>query len=82
MNLKRTAIPDVKVLCPKKFEDKRGFFSETFNKEVDKLIAGAVVQNEEVLHEINTQIDEQAVSLGEFEAEKIETPAEEVKEEE
>jgi hypothetical protein len=45
--------------------------SETFNKEVDKLIAGAVVQDEEVLHEINTQIDEQAVSIGEFEAEKV-----------
>ena len=56
--------------------------SETFNKEVDKLIAGAVVQDEEVLHEINTQIDEQAVSIGEFEAEKVETPAEEVVEEE
>ena len=34
MDLKRTAIPDIKILCPKKFEDKRGFFSETFNKEV------------------------------------------------
>ena len=56
--------------------------SETFNKEVDKLIAGAVVQDEEVLHDIYTQIDEQAVSLGEFEAEKVETPAEEVVEEE
>ena len=56
--------------------------SETFNKEVDKLIAGAVVQDEEVLNEINTQIDEQAVSIGEFEAEKVETPAEEVVEEE
>ena len=54
-----------------------GVKSETFNKEVDKLVAQAVVDDEEVLNEINTQIDEQAVSLGEFEAEKVETPVEE-----
>ena len=54
-----------------------GVKSETFNKEVDKLVAQAVVDDEQVLNEINTQIDEQAVSLGEFEAEKVETPVEE-----
>ena len=54
-----------------------GVKSETFNKEVDKLVAQAVVDDEEVLNEINTQIDELAVSLGEFEAEKVETPVEE-----
>jgi dTDP-4-dehydrorhamnose 3,5-epimerase len=28
-----TEIPDVKVLVPKRFQDARGFFSETYNKE-------------------------------------------------
>lgn len=32
MDVIPTAIPDVKVLVPKKFGDHRGFFSETFNR--------------------------------------------------
>ena len=33
-----TAIPDVKVLVPRKFDDGRGFFSETYQR---KTFAGA-----------------------------------------
>lgn len=32
MEIQPLAIPDVKVITPKKFGDHRGFFSETFNK--------------------------------------------------
>jgi len=32
MEIEATAIPDVKILVPKRFGDKRGFFSETYNK--------------------------------------------------
>ena len=32
MEIIDTAIPDVKLLIPKKFGDQRGFFSETYNK--------------------------------------------------
>jgi dTDP-4-dehydrorhamnose 3,5-epimerase len=34
MEIKSLAIPDVKVIRPKKFGDERGFFSETYNKKV------------------------------------------------
>jgi dTDP-4-dehydrorhamnose 3,5-epimerase len=34
MEVVSTAIPDVKVLRPPKFVDRRGFFSETYNKRV------------------------------------------------
>jgi dTDP-4-dehydrorhamnose 3,5-epimerase len=33
MEVLETAIPDVKVLVPKKWGDRRGFFSETYNRE-------------------------------------------------
>jgi dTDP-4-dehydrorhamnose 3,5-epimerase len=32
MNLELLEIPDVKLLFPRKFEDERGFFSETYNQ--------------------------------------------------
>ncbi len=32
MDIADTEIPDVKILTPKKFGDRRGFFSETYNK--------------------------------------------------
>jgi dTDP-4-dehydrorhamnose 3,5-epimerase len=32
MEVRALAIPDIKVINPKKFEDERGFFSETYNK--------------------------------------------------
>jgi dTDP-4-dehydrorhamnose 3,5-epimerase len=32
MDVRALEIPDVKILAPKKFEDARGFFSETYNK--------------------------------------------------
>jgi dTDP-4-dehydrorhamnose 3,5-epimerase len=32
MNVIETAIPDVKIIEPRKFGDRRGFFSETYNK--------------------------------------------------
>ncbi len=38
MEVVGTAIPEVKVITPKKFGDHRGFFSETYNKEA---LAGA-----------------------------------------
>ncbi|MDR3439721.1 dTDP-4-dehydrorhamnose 3,5-epimerase [Telmatospirillum sp.] len=31
MNIVATAIPDVRIVTPRRFEDHRGFFSETFN---------------------------------------------------
>ena len=34
MKLESLEIPEVKLLFPKKFEDERGFFSETYNQEV------------------------------------------------
>lgn len=34
MEILETAIPDVKILRPRKFGDERGFFSETYNKRV------------------------------------------------
>ena len=40
MEVVETAIPEVKVITPKKFGDHRGFFSETYNK---KALAGAGV---------------------------------------
>lgn len=33
IELEETAIPDVKILRPKRFGDARGYFSETFNKQ-------------------------------------------------
>src|SRR5262245_13012606 len=36
MNVVSTAIPDVKVITPKKHADPRGFFSETFNRQALK----------------------------------------------
>ena len=33
MTVEPTAIPDVKIITPKKFGDHRGFFSETYNKQ-------------------------------------------------
>ncbi len=38
MKVVETAIPEVKIITPKKFGDHRGFFSETYNK---KALAGA-----------------------------------------
>lgn len=32
MHIKNTALPDIKILTPNRFEDKRGFFSEVWNK--------------------------------------------------
>lgn len=40
MQVVPTAIPDVKVLVPKKFGDHRGFFSETFNRKVFQQLCG------------------------------------------
>ena len=34
MEITETEIPDVKLIMPKKFADHRGFFSETYNKQV------------------------------------------------
>jgi dTDP-4-dehydrorhamnose 3,5-epimerase len=34
VNVIETEIPDVKVLCPARFGDHRGFFSETYNRRV------------------------------------------------
>jgi dTDP-4-dehydrorhamnose 3,5-epimerase len=34
MNVVNLAIPDVKIFTPKKFGDDRGFFSETYNKQL------------------------------------------------
>src|SRR4051812_7392831 len=34
MHLIETAIPDVKIIEPKKFGDHRGFFSETYNRKL------------------------------------------------
>ncbi|TNE67280.1 MAG: dTDP-4-dehydrorhamnose 3,5-epimerase [Alphaproteobacteria bacterium] len=34
MEIEETAIPDVKILTPKRFGDDRGFFSETFNQKL------------------------------------------------
>src|SRR5215510_1601682 len=34
MNVVNLAIPDVKIFTPKKFGDERGFFSETYNKQL------------------------------------------------
>lgn len=34
MKIESTSIEDVKIICPKKFGDHRGFFSETYNSEV------------------------------------------------
>jgi len=34
MEIVETAIPDVKVITPKRFRDRRGFFSETFRRSV------------------------------------------------
>lgn len=33
MNVEPTAIPDVRILTPRRFGDHRGFFSETYNRE-------------------------------------------------
>lgn len=40
MEVVETAIPEVKIITPKKFGDHRGFFSETYNK---RALAGAGV---------------------------------------
>lgn len=34
LDIASTALPGVKIITPKRFEDHRGFFSETYNKEV------------------------------------------------
>lgn len=34
LEVKSLAIPDIKIITPKKFADPRGFFSETYNKKV------------------------------------------------
>jgi dTDP-4-dehydrorhamnose 3,5-epimerase len=32
LDIQPTAIPDVKIICPKRFGDERGFFSEVYNR--------------------------------------------------
>ena len=34
MNIRSLEIPDLKIVTPRKISDSRGFFSETYNKEV------------------------------------------------
>lgn len=43
MNFKNLEIPDLKIIHPKKNDDKRGFFSETYNK--SKFEAAGIIQS-------------------------------------
>ena len=34
MQIQTLSIPDIKIITPKKFDDDRGFFSETYHKRI------------------------------------------------
>src|SRR3954452_24367456 len=51
MQIQALAIPDVKIIIPKKFGDERGYFSETYNKQAlaDAGIEESFVQDNQSL---------------------------------
>ena len=49
-----------------------GVKSETFNKEIDKQIADAVIENDEMIKTINDEIDNARTVRGQFQTTEIE----------
>ena len=49
-----------------------GVKSETFNKEIDKQIADAVIDNDEMIKTINDEIDNARTVRGQFQTTEIE----------
>ena len=49
-----------------------GIKSETFNKEIDKQIAQAVIDDNEVMKTINDEIDSSRTTIGQFQTTEVE----------
>ena len=49
-----------------------GVKSETFNKEIDKQIADAVIKNDEMIKTINDEIDNARTVRGQFQTTEVE----------
>ena len=49
-----------------------GIKSETFNKEIDKQIANAVIDDNEVMQTISDEIDSSRTTIGQFQTTEVE----------